>query len=166
LALDTVTTHVSNKIDDIITIMNEDPKNGNKKYNLKFSDKLIFNETYNGAGGLANVKMEGGTLYSLINLLQGDNLGKLGKNPNNDNFEELIFTILNMSSVSKLAGDLNKIEVDNFIKALLISEIYTLAFNPESFIVDLETLDERNLYFHHIDTMILPSYNLLQKTIN
>ena len=71
-----------------------------------------------------------------------------------------------MSSVSKLAGSLNTIEIGNFVKALLISEIYTLAFNPEGFNMDLETLDKHNLYFHHIDTMILPSYNLLEKTIS
>lgn len=153
------TSFRDDKPDDIISFITD----SGSQYNFQFSDKLIQKDSNEqGLGGLSNISLEGGTLYSTIQLLN-NYYPQL-------NEEHLIFTLLNLSNVSALQSSLDTQAINNFIKMILVSYIYLYAFNPQAEQIHNEIartaqFQGNTIYFHHIDTGIIPSYILLQSTI-
>ena len=153
------TSFRDDKPDDIISFITD----SGSQYNFQFSDKLIQRDSNEqGLGGLGNISLEGGTLYSTIQLLN-NYYPQL-------NEEHLIFTLLNLSNVSALQSSLDTQAINNFIKMILVSYIYLYAFNPQAEQIHNEIartaqFQGNTIYFHHVDTGIIPSYILLQSTI-
>ena len=153
------TSFRDDKPDDIISFITD----SGSQYNFQFSDKLIQRDSNEqGLGGLGNISLEGDTLYSTIQLLN-NYYPQL-------NEEHLIFTLLNLSNVSALQSSLDTQAINNFIKMILVSYIYLYAFNPQAEQIHNEIartaqFQGNTIYFHHVDTGIIPSYILLQSTI-
>ena len=157
--LEITTTFRADKPDDVVSFLTKE----NTRFNFQFSDKLIQkNSGKFDRGGLKDISIEGGTLFSTIQML--NNYGDI------PNTNELIFTLLNMSSVSALKDDTTTPDLKKFIQMILVSYIYIYAFNPQAEQIHNEVANivfskENTVYFHHVDTGIIPSYILLEQTI-
>ena len=156
--LEITTTFRADKPDDIASFIT---KQGTR-FNFQFSDKLIQKDSKGSRGGLKDISIEGGTLFSTIQML--NNYGEV------PNMNELIFILLNKSSVSAFNEILETPDLEKFIQMILVSYIYMYAFNPQAEQIHNEVANimfskENTVYFHHIDTGIIPSYILLNQTI-
>lgn len=149
----------ADKADDIVKFKTKKGSN----FTFQFSDKLIQRNS-NGfnRGGLKDISMEGGTLFSTIQML--------GNYGNISSMDELIFILLNQSSISAFKGATEAVDLQKFIKMILVSYIYMYAFNPQTEQINNEVANlafsgGNTVYFHHIDTGIVPSYVLFNQTI-
>lgn len=158
-SIEVKTTFRADKPDDVISFLT---KKGNR-FSFQFSDKLIQEKSgYLGRGGIQDISIEDGSLFSTIQMLK--NYGEIS------NEKELIFLLLNMSSVSALKEQTSAPDLQKFIKMILVSYIYLYAFNPQAQqihneLANISFVEKNTIYFHHVDTGIIPSYVLLQKTI-
>jgi hypothetical protein len=110
--------------------------------------------------------MEGGNLFSFITLLS-----KFSST--HPNLDDLIFLLLNLSTGSALSNIIGQgTNLENFIRSIIISHIYLLAFNPDALknidnlSNEVKSLNNNTVYFHHVDTGIIPSYELLSRAYN
>lgn len=159
-------TMVENKQDDLIRFNINVGKENQERVAFSFSDKLISTFGFNDYGGLAAVKMEGGNLFSFITLLSNFPSAR-------PNLNDLIFLLLNLSTGSALSNIIEQgANLENFIRSIIISHIYLLAFNPDALKninnlnSEIKSLNDNTVYFHHIDTGIIPSYELLSRAYN
>lgn len=162
---------VDNKEDDLINFNINTGEGMQERVSFAFSDKLISNIEWDqkAYGGLASVKIEGGNLFSLTTLLS-----QFSSSSVHANLNDLIFLLLNLSSGSALSGVISQgVNLEKFISSIIISHIYLLAFNPaalknniEELDSDIKSLNNNTIYFHHIDTGIIPSYELLRRAYN
>lgn len=152
------TMNVQDKVDDFLTFGQKDSEDS---YVLAFSDKLYNAYSEGKSQGLKSLSIIGDGAANLLSSLDLIFEASDEYSFSKEIKDQLVFTLLNMSSVSILASEAREsIEnIQNFVKQLLVASFSQIAFNTSNFIKTLENMgytSKKVIYLTQANNIISP----------
>lgn len=153
---------VKDKIDNYLLV--KDTQDLSKvKFTLAFSDKLKYSPDGISLIGGQHTESSSSTLLNSLDLI-----GKLSIPQSS-----FIFSVLNSSPASAFAGYGREKNIAQTLEDLLTSLVFDLAYNPNNFTAylsriygNLDLSNNRTLYLHRSGPKIIPSFQILQATLD
>lgn len=153
---------VKDKIDNYLLV--KDTQDLSKvKFTLAFSDKLKYSPDGISLIGGQHAESSSSTLLNSLDLI-----GKLSIPQSS-----FIFSALNSSPASAFAGYGREKNIAQTLEDLLTSLVFDLAYNPNNFTAylsriygNLDLSNNRTLYLHRSGPKIIPSFQILQATLD